>query len=63
MRMLGQRTINHNLLYTQLIKLDDDEFISKVAKTFEEICALIDEGYEYFTEVREEGIKISKKRE
>lgn len=40
----------------------DDEFTSKVAKTVEEACVLIDAGYEYVTEFREEGIKIFKKR-
>lgn len=62
MRMLGHRNINNTLRYTQLIKTEDNEFISKVAKSVKEICALIDAGYEYVTEFKEEGIKIFRKR-
>ena len=46
----------------QLIKIEDDDFISKVAKTVEEACALVEAGYEYVTEFVEEGIKIFRKR-
>ena len=62
MRMLGHRNINNTLKYTQLIKAEDDEFISKVAKTIEEACALVEAGYEYVTEFQEEGVKIFRKR-
>jgi len=62
MRMLGHRNINNTLKYTQLIKTEDDEFISKVAKTVEEACALVELGYEYVTEFKQEGIKIFRKR-
>ena len=56
MRMLDHRNINNTLKYTQLINTEDDEFVSKVAKT------MIEAGYEYITEFREEGIKIFRKR-
>ena len=46
----------------QLIKIEDDDFISKVAKTVEEACALVEAGYEYVTEFVEEVIKIFRKR-
>lgn len=62
MRMLGHRNINNTLRYTQLIRTENDEFISKVAKTPDEACALVETGYEYVTEFREEGIKIFRKR-
>jgi integrase len=62
MRMLGHRNINNTLRYTQLIETGDDEYISKVAKTVEEACALVNLGYEYVTEFREERIKIFRKR-
>ncbi|MEM2894118.1 MAG: site-specific integrase [Candidatus Bathyarchaeia archaeon] len=61
MKLLGHRNINNTLKYTQLIKTDD-EYISKVARTVEEACALIEAGYEYVTEFREEGVKIFRKR-
>jgi len=62
MRMLGHRNINNTLRYTQLINTEDDEFISKVAKTVEEARVLVESGYEYITEFRKEGIKIFRKR-
>ena len=62
MRMLGHRNINNTLKYTQLIRTEDDEFVSKVAKTVEEACVLVEAGYEYVTEFVDEGIKIFRKR-
>lgn len=62
MRMLGHRNINNTLKYTQLIRTEDDEFFSKVAVSVEEACALVESGYEYVTEFKDEGIKIFRKR-
>jgi integrase len=62
MRLLGHRNINNTLRYTQLIEVEDDEFITKVAKTVEEACALVEAGYEYVAEFREEGTKIFRRR-
>lgn len=62
MKMLGHRNINNTLRYTQLIRTENDEFISKVAKTPDEACALVESGYEYVTEFREQGIKIFRRR-
>jgi hypothetical protein len=62
MQMLGHRNINNTLKYTQLIKTEDDEFVSKVAKTVKEACTLIEAGYEFVTEFNDEGIKIFRKR-
>ena len=62
MRILGHKNITNTLRYTQLIQTDDDEFISKVAKTVQDACALIDAGYEYVTEFQDQGVKIFRKR-
>lgn len=62
MKMLGHKNINNTLRYTQLIKTTEDDFTSKVAKTMEEACALIELGYEYVTEFRDQGVKIFRKR-
>ncbi|UCD26897.1 MAG: hypothetical protein JSV75_01890 [Candidatus Bathyarchaeota archaeon] len=40
--LLGHRSINNTLRYTQLIDLEDHEFIIKVAKTVEEACRFFD---------------------
>ena len=63
MRLFGHRNINNTLRYTQLIEVEDDEFITEVAKTVEEACALVEARYEYVTEFREEETKIFRKRE
>jgi integrase len=62
MRLLGHKNITNTLRYTQLIKTDDDEFISKVANSVEEACKLIEAGYEYVTEFPDKGVKIFRKR-
>ncbi|MCR3907143.1 MAG: tyrosine-type recombinase/integrase [Tenericutes bacterium] len=62
MRVLGHKNITNTLRYTQLIQTDDDEFITKVAKTVEEACKLIEAGYEYVTEFQDQGVKIFRKR-
>ena len=62
MRILGHKNITNTLRYTQLIQTEDDEFISKVAKTVEDACKLIDTGYEYVTEFQDQGVKIFRKR-
>jgi len=62
MKILGHKNISNTLKYTQLIKTEDDEFVSKVARTVEETCALVESGCEYVTEFREEKVKIFRKR-
>ncbi len=62
MRVLGHKNITNTLRYTQLIQMDDDEFITKVAKTVEEACKLVEAGYEYVTEFQDQGVKIFRKR-
>jgi hypothetical protein len=62
MRILGHKNITNTLRYTQLIQTEDDEFISRVAKTFEDACKLIETGYEYVAEFQDQGAKIFRKR-
>jgi len=62
MRILGHKNITNTLRYTQLIQTEDDEFISKVAKTVEDVCKLTEAGYEYVTEFQDQGVKIFRKR-
>jgi integrase len=47
MQALGHKNIKNTLLYTQLINFKDDEFIAEVAHAEEEICQLIEGGFEY----------------
>ena len=62
MRVLGHKNITNTLRYTQLIQTTDDDFITKVGKTVEEACKLIEAGYEYVTEFQDQGVKIFRKR-
>jgi integrase len=63
MQRLGHKSIKNTLLYVQLEEAlfqGEHEYISKVAKTEKEICALIEAGFEYVTEF--EAAKIFRKR-
>jgi integrase len=61
--MLGHVNIKNTLKYIHLanaIAQRTDEFVCKVAKTIEDATRLIEQGFEYVTEM--EGIKIFRKR-
>lgn len=58
--MLGHRSIQNTLIYTQLITFESDDFHVRVAKNLEEDKKLIEDGFEYVTE--REGVKIYRKR-
>jgi integrase len=47
MKMLGHKSIENTLIYTQLIQFEGDEYHSAVAKTIDEAKALIETGFEY----------------
>lgn len=61
MQVLGHREIKNTLLYTQLIKVEEDnEFICKVAREPREIQELIEAGFEYVLE--KDGLAYFRKR-
>ena len=63
MQILGHKNIKNTLLYVQLAEelfKDEIEFISKVAKTENEICSLVEAGFEYVCEFN--GHKIFRKK-
>lgn len=45
--ILGHKSINNTLMYTQLVNFKDDDFTSAVAHSEEEVCKLIEAGFEY----------------
>jgi len=62
MQALGHKNIKNTLLYIQLEEAlfqGEKDYISKVAKTEKDICALIEQGFEYVTEF--EGARIFRK--
>ncbi len=63
MQRLGHRNIQNTLLYVQLeegLFQGECEYISKVAKTEQEICTFIEAGFEYVTDFQ--GAKVFRKR-
>ena len=47
MKLLGHKSINSTLLYTQLVDLKGDEYDVKVAETTKEITELLAAGFEW----------------
>ena len=45
--VLGHKSLNNTMLYTQLISFKDDDFTAAVAHSEEEACKLIEAGFEY----------------
>lgn len=60
MKMLGHKSIQNTLLYTQLINFENDEFHSATAATIQDAQKLIETGFEYVCEFNE--VKIFRKR-
>jgi len=46
MNLLGHKSIQNTLIYTQLVNFENDEFHVKVAKTVNEACKLVEAGLE-----------------
>ena len=58
--VLGHKSLNSTMLYTQLISFKDDDFTANVAHSEEEACKLIEAGFEYVCDFN--GNKIFRKR-
>jgi integrase len=64
---LGHKDLENTRLYIQLEKslfknLPNDQFITKVAHNVEEVCKLVEVGFEYITGEYSDGGKIFRKR-
>jgi len=60
-QQMGHKKIETTLIYTQLLQFDkDDNYTCKVAQNVEQATELIENGFEYVTEM--EGLKLFKKR-
>jgi hypothetical protein len=62
-QVLGHKRIENTLIYVQLAEelfRDQEEYISKVAKTEAEACVLVDAGFDFVCDFN--GNKIFKKR-
>jgi integrase len=59
-RTLGHRDIRNTLVYTHLLDNENEEFVCKVARNVDEAKELVENGFEYVTDV--EGLKLFRKR-
>lgn len=63
MQTLGHKSIKNTLIYTHLAEelfRDQQEYVSRVAKTETDACSLVDAGFEYVCDFN--GAKIFRKR-
>jgi len=60
MRFLGHKNIKNTLRYVHLINFDKEEYFCKAAGNVNEATALIEQGFEYVTEI--DGVKLFRKR-
>lgn len=60
MQMLGHRSIKNTLVYTHLVNFQGDEFTCKVASTIDDARTLLENGFDYVTEM--DGVKLFRKR-
>jgi integrase len=60
-QQLGHKKIETTLIYTQLVRFsEDEEYCSATAKTIQEAQKLIEQGFEYVTEI--DSVKLFRKR-
>jgi len=60
MQILGHKNIRNTLVYTHLVSFETDDYICKVAKTIEEATSLIENGFDFVTDVQD--AKLFRKR-
>ena len=58
--VLGHKSLNNTMLYTQLVNFNNDDFTSAVAHSEEEDCKLVETGFEFVCDFN--GNKIFRKR-
>jgi integrase len=60
MRLLGHTNIRNTLVYTHLVNFQNDEYVCKVSRTVEEARQLVENGFDFVTDV--EDVKLFRKR-
>ena len=58
--ILGHRSLDNTMKYTELISFKDDEYSVRIAHTEEEACQLLETGYDYVCDY--ETNKLFRKR-
>jgi len=59
-QQMGHRQLRTTLIYVQLLNLNDDEWTCKTASNVKQATELIENGFQYVTEI--DGTKLFKKR-
>ena len=59
-QQMGHKRIDTTLIYTQLLNLNDDEWTCKTATNLEQATQLIENGFEYITDI--DGVRLFRKR-
>ena len=59
-QQMGHKKLDTTLIYTQLLNLNEDEWTCKGATTVEQATQLIENGFQYVTEM--DGVKLFRKR-
>jgi integrase len=59
-QLLGHKSIQSTMLYTQLITFEDDDFTCKIAESIKEAKELIEAGFDYVTDMDDK--KLFRKR-
>ena len=59
-QQMGHKKLDTTLIYTQLLNLNEDEWTCKGAITVEQATQLIENGFQYVTEM--DGVKLFRKR-
>jgi integrase len=60
MRFLGHKNIKNTLRYVHLVNFDKEEYLVKATESVEEAKILLEQGFDYVTEL--DGIKLFRKR-
>ena len=60
MQLLGHRNIQNSLVYTHLVDFHDDNYICRVAQTVDEAKVLVENGFDYVSEI--DGVQLFRKR-
>jgi integrase len=60
MQLLGHKNIRNTLVYTHLVSFEGDEYICKTARNVDEASALVENGFEYVSEI--DGVQLFRKR-
>jgi integrase len=61
-RILGHKNINNTLIYTHLIDFGEDEWISKVARNAEEVCEIVEAGFEFVCSTPDDFMVFRKRK-